>query len=78
MAHTAKIIEVKSLSDGALSIKARCCDDPTTESCRTVYGLESHTEATLDAEASAHCAEVQRKHVIRETAVAYLKAKLSP
>lgn len=74
--HKAKLVEVKALSDGALSIRARCCEDPSTDSCRTIYGLEQHTEETLTAESAAHCADVERKHAATETALAYLKSQV--
>lgn len=77
MTHVAKLVEVKPLSDGALSVRARCCDDPTTDSCRTIYGLEQHTTETLDSDIEGHLAAVKRNHEIREKAFAYLSSKVS-
>lgn len=62
MAHKAEVVAQKQLSDGALAICVRCCDDPLTDSWHTVYDLENVDDAAMDNEIAMHVNNVEKKH----------------
>lgn len=57
MAHTAKIVEVKELTDELVSYRVRCCDDPQTDSWHTASIMVDHSEGLR-----THCQQVQARH----------------
>jgi hypothetical protein len=71
MAHKAEIIEIQDLSDGALAVRARCCDDPLTDSVHTVYNLHAKEDLEIEREMADHAMNVEQKHqaLIRKKAV---------
>ncbi|HLW79107.1 MAG TPA: hypothetical protein VKU44_05850 [Terriglobia bacterium] len=64
-------MEVVEASDGALAVRARCCDDESTESVLTVYQL-ARTNEEIDAEVAEHLARVAGQHADRERAKAHI------
>lgn len=57
MEHMAKVVEVKHVSDGAVAILARCCDDEMTDSWHTLYDLEN-----LEMHLQEHPKRVAERH----------------
>lgn len=47
MDHTAEIVDTKSTTDDGVSILVRCCNDDTTDSWHTYYGISGATEKEL-------------------------------
>lgn len=60
--HKAKHIEIKQLSDGAIAVKTRCCDDPSTDSWITVYVKPESTEEELQLSLDTHAAKIENQH----------------
>ena len=60
--HEAKHIEVKHLSDGAVSVRTGCCGDKLSESCTTIYVGRDTTEAFLKAHLDDHADKVAKQH----------------
>lgn len=75
MAHKAEIVETKLVADGAVAICVRCCDDASTDSWHTLYGLAGKTDADLDAWESTCVAQAEEKHANTLAALAYIKRK---
>ena len=76
MEHTAKTIEFKQLSDGALAVRVRCCDDETTDSWHTVYDIGAMTEEQLDAWEASCLESKQAHHASVEKALKFLARKM--
>lgn len=77
MQHTTTVIETKVLSDAAIAVLCRCCDDQTTDSWHTIYVTPSTTEAELDQEITAHVSRVHARHEARGKAEAFLRSKMA-
>jgi len=71
MSHQAKVIEVLEISDGGISVRARCCGDESTDSCLTICQL-SRTNEEIDGEVAEHLARVAGQHADRERAKAHI------
>ena len=63
MVHDTKIVEAKELSDGSVSYRVRCCEDPLTDSWHTVSVHATDLDESLEAHkqnvAATHEAKVQ-------------------
>ena len=73
MPHNAVVVEHKILSDGALAVKHRCCDDPNTDSFSTIYITPSTTAEDLDKHVADGKARVEAQHAALLTAQDYVK-----
>lgn len=65
--HKAVVIHVEVVGDGHLAVRARCCDDPSSESVLTVLELHRADEE-IDADVSAHLDRVEKLHAARDHA----------
>jgi len=75
MAHQAKIVgEPTELSDGAISVRVRCCDDPDTDSVITIYGLHELSTDDVIRHVRDHQANVEIKHVAKQRGKAAITA----
>ena len=71
MSHITKIVETQQVSDGAISVRIRCCDNPKSDSTLTVYiaGLsdemvKSKIDKHHDKVAAACAAMAKGKHLL--------------
>jgi hypothetical protein len=55
--------EITHLAAGAFSVRARCCNDPRTESVLMFYVTQRTTTDTMAADKAAHLAKVQALHI---------------
>ncbi len=62
MPHKTEVVNVKQLTDEAISIHIRCCDDPKSDSVLTVYGVANMTPEQMEAQVVAHHDRVAAKH----------------
>jgi len=62
MTHTTKIVEKKIVSNGAIAVRVRCCDDSSTDSVTTIYIKPSMTEKEIVDLVQNHHAYVSRQH----------------
>jgi hypothetical protein len=72
MTHKAEVISVEHVADGILAVKARCCDDETTDSVLTVLELHRADEE-IDADVANHLARVEKLHHARDRAKAHIE-----
>ena len=72
MSHTSKLVEVIHVADEALAVRVRCCDDPTTDSVHTIYGLHNLSEADIDVQITQHKARVETKHEAKQRALQHV------
>ncbi len=71
--HTTEIIEQKSISDECWSITIRCCNDPSTDSVRTIHAvvrdrtgvLNQRTDEDLQTDIDQHHDEVMSRHAAK-------------
>jgi hypothetical protein len=67
MAHEAKIVgDPVELADGAIAVTVRCCDDPSTDSVLTLYGLHELSTNDVIRHVRDHQANVEIKHVAKQ------------
>lgn len=72
MLHEPKIVDIQELAGGLLAVRARCCDDETTDSVLTLGELH-RTEAEIDANIAAHLAKIATLHQATEHAKAHIE-----
>jgi len=70
--HIVKHIEVKQLSDGAVAVLSRCCDDSKTDSWLTIKSVDAKDRvvAALDRQAS----RVSKQHEMMQNSLAMVQA----
>lgn len=61
MAHMTKIIKMEQVSDEAVTVTVRCCDDPHTDSVLTIYGIHNLSATKLDEYINKHHDNVAAK-----------------
>lgn len=76
MAHQAKVVEIKEVADGILSVRARCCADKTTDSVLSLHGLD-RGDSSIDADVQNHLTRVEQQHANRDRAKAQLQRLLA-
>lgn len=62
MAHTAKIVSKEKLSDSAIAVKLRCCEDESTDSVSTIYLWGENDTASLPEKIAKQKERVQNQH----------------
>jgi hypothetical protein len=67
MSHQAKVIDVKEVADGILSVKARCCANKSTDSVLSLHEL-GRSDEEIDADIQKHLEAVEKKHADRDRA----------
>lgn len=67
MPHTLEVTETKQLSDGAIAVCIRCCDNLMSDSWHTIY-TAGKTQADVQSEVDARMADVAALHDAMQTA----------
>lgn len=62
MNHVTEIISTQQVSDEAIAVKIRCCDNPLTDSVHTLYGVAKMSALQLEQIIDAHHNRVALKH----------------
>lgn len=74
--HTTKVVKTQQISDEAIAVTIRCCDNAQTDSTVTIYGAANKTAAQIEDTVSKHhdavaakCAGMQAAKDILKTLV---------
>lgn len=71
--HQTKTIEKTAISDGAISVKVRCCGDAKTDSVLTIMVGPNTTEDSIRKDVRDHHDQVSEKHEALQKAFAVVK-----
>lgn len=67
--HKAKVVGAPIvLSDGAIAIVGRCCDDPLTDSTCTIYKLHELDTVQVQQQIEGHLGNMEMKHLAKDRA----------
>lgn len=77
MEHKAILIKTQKLSDGAIAITHRCCEDEITDSVSTLYVTENTTPEAITAWAKSECERVQNQHDRLEAAHQHIQSLMA-
>ncbi len=66
MNHKTNVVEVSHVSDTMLSVRLRCCEDATTDSCHTIEVSTDHTDDQIKQWLDSRHSHVQELHNRRE------------
>jgi hypothetical protein len=59
--HVTQIVKATQVSDEAVAVTVRCCDNPKSDSTVTIYGIHEMTPETLQAKVDKHYSRVAKK-----------------
>jgi hypothetical protein len=71
MSHKARVVEVRSV-DGILAVRARCCQDPSSDRVLSLHRLERANEE-LDLDVQKHLADLEKAHADRARAQEHIE-----
>ena len=62
MSHKTEIISMQQVSDEAIAVKIRCCNNPLSDCVHTIYGVAKMSALQLEQVIDAHHNRVAAKH----------------
>lgn len=71
--HMHRIMEMKTLSDGEIAVRFRCCNEELSDSWLTIHNAHELDEAGIDAVIQAHGETVSARHGKMEAASAHVQ-----
>ena len=71
--HMAEALEFIPRADGAVTIVAHCCGDPSTLSRHTFYDIAAMDEEAIKAEVMGHLERVASHHAAAEKSVEFIR-----
>lgn len=74
MSHTTRVVEIKQISDEAITVRVRCCANPKTDSVLTIYGVAGQTKEQIEAQIDKHHDRVAGKCAGMATARTHLES----
>lgn len=72
MPHTPEIIHIEALTDGAVSVRVRCCGDPLTDSIHKQHFTAETDLADVRAKIETHKTRVADLHAANQKITEFL------
>lgn len=74
--HKAEVVKIETLSDAAIGVTFRCCDDAQAVT-HTFVARAEHTDEDFEKWFAEKAAEVEQQHAHRERAADFMRKKIN-